>query len=154
MKLTKEVFGNKVRLRVCGLCFENDAILLVKHNIDGEILWAPPGGGINFGESLVNCLVREFEEETSLTIVPGKFLFISEYVKLPLHAIEMFYQVKNYSGKLKLGSDPELADRTILEDIGFFNQKRLCKLPREQLHSCLKICNNPIELLDKRGQLS
>lgn len=153
MKSTKEVFGNKVRLRICGLCFKNDAILLVKHNIDGDILWAPPGGGIKFGESLENCLIREFEEETSLTIVPGNFLFITEYNNPPLHAIEMFYEVKNFSGNLILGSDPKIDDSTILQDIGFFDQEGLSQLPLEQLHSCLKICNNPIELLDKRGHL-
>ena len=46
-------FGNKLRLRVSGIYIKNDEILLVKHkSINKEgILWAPPGGGMEFGET-------------------------------------------------------------------------------------------------------
>jgi len=153
MKSTREVFGNKVRVRVCGLCFNNDAILLVKHNIDGEMLWAPPGGGVGFGETLADALIREFREETTLSIIPGKFLFLTEYINLPLHAIELFYGIKNYSGTLKVGSDPEANERVIVEDVGFFDSEELSQLPNEQLHISLKIYNNPLQLLDKQGHI-
>jgi 8-oxo-dGTP diphosphatase len=46
-------FGNKLRLRVSGICLEEDSILLVKHVGIGEnkFLWAPPGGGLSFEET-------------------------------------------------------------------------------------------------------
>ena len=153
MKSVKEVFGNEVRIRVCGLCFKDDTILLIKHNIDGQTLWAPPGGGVEFGESIERTLIREFKEETTLDVKPGDFLFFNEFINPPLHAIELFYQIYSYSGVLALGSDPELTEQAIIEQIGFFNQKSIARLPRNQLHQSLKICNNPIDLLHIRGQL-
>jgi len=153
MKSTKVHFGNKIRVRACGLCFKNEAILLVKHNIDNEILWAPPGGGINFGETIEYTLRREFKEETGLEVKPGKFLFLTEFINAPLHAIELFYKIDKFSGKIAIGKDPELPDRAIILDIGFFNKQQLNQIPQNHLHSILNNCNNPIELLDRQEQL-
>ena len=153
MKSVKEVFGDKVRIRACGLCYKEDAILLVKHNIDGQALWAPPGGGVEFGESIEGTIIREFREETSLEVKLGNFLFLHEFISKPLHAIEIFYKINSYSGELALGSDPELIDHNIIVDVGFFNQHRISQLPDSHLHHMLKICNNPIDLLHIQGQL-
>ena len=75
-----EQFGNKIRVRVCGICIENAKILLVKHHAltkSGEF-WSPPGGGMDFGESAENNLKREFLEETGLVVDVEKFLFVHE----------------------------------------------------------------------------
>jgi 8-oxo-dGTP diphosphatase len=153
MKSAKDVFGNKVRVRVCGLCYKDDAILLIHHNIDGQTLWAPPGGGVEFGESIESTLIREFKEETSLDVKPDSFLFFNEFIDPPLHAIELFYKIDSYSGDLAIGSDPELTENSIITNIGFFNHEQILKLPASQLHEAFKICNNPIDLLHIRGQL-
>lgn len=153
MKPIKEVFGNKIRVRVCGLCFKGDSILLAKHNIDGQTLWSPPGGGLEFGESINKTLVREFKEETSLSVTPGDFMFFNEFINPPLHAIELFYKITSYSGELEVGSDPELPEQKILEQVAFLNESQISQIPSHQLHTVLKICNNPIELLHIRGQI-
>jgi 8-oxo-dGTP diphosphatase len=153
MKPTKELFGHKLRVRVSGLCFNNDSILLIKHDLDGKILWSPPGGGLTFGESVQEALIREFREETFLTVRPGEFLFFSEFIDLPLHALELFFRIDNYAGTLKKGVEPEISDNNIILDVGFFNQNQIKDIPEDNLHRILKICNNPIDLLDKRGQL-
>ena len=153
MKLTKEVFGNKLRLRVSGLCYKDDSILLIKHSIDGQILWAPPGGGVNFGEYIEEALIREFKEETNLNITPADFLFFTEFIQLPLHAIELFYKVESYSGVISVGNDPEMGDQNIIQDVEFYTIEQINKIPQDHLHSILRNCNNLIELLDKRGQL-
>jgi 8-oxo-dGTP diphosphatase len=153
MKPINELFGNKVRIRACGLCYNKDAILLIKHRLDDQILWAPPGGGVDFGESIKHTLVREFKEETSLDIEPGNFLFVNEFIEPPLHAVELFYQINSYSGKVAIGNDPEVEDGNIISELGFFNQSQIAQLPDSQLHRILKICNNPIDLLHIQGQL-
>jgi 8-oxo-dGTP diphosphatase len=153
MNSVKEVFGDKLRIRACGLCYQGDAILLVKHNIDGQFLWSPPGGGVEFGESIEDTLIREFREETCLDVEPGNFLFLHEFISAPLHAIEFFYKINSFTGELALGSDPELKEHNIIVDTGFFNQQHISQLPKSHLHHVLKICNNPIDLLHIQGQL-
>jgi 8-oxo-dGTP diphosphatase len=88
-------FGNRLRLRVCGLCIQDDKVLLVKHKSLGEkgYLWAPPGGGVNYGESVEEALKREFLEETGLEINISRFLFVSEYLDVPLHALELLFKL-------------------------------------------------------------
>ena len=85
MKRANEVFGNKLRVRVNGLVYRGNALLLLKHNINRTTLWAPPGGGIEFGESIEDALIREVKEETNLDIIPGAFLFFTEFLNYPLH---------------------------------------------------------------------
>ena len=151
MKPTKEVFGNKLRVRACGLCFREESLLLVKHDIDGDILWAPPGGGVMFGESIENSISREFKEECNLDVIPDRFLFFTEYISLPLHSIELFYSIESYKGNLSIGTDPEVKDRKIILEVDFLNRKQIRSIPENQLHAIIKSCTNPIQLLDNRG---
>lgn len=149
----KEIFGNKVRIRVCGLLFENNKILLVKHQLDDYQLWSPPGGGVEFGETTEQTLVREFKEEVKLDITVMEFLFFTEHIKPPLHAIELFYKVEVEKMDPRLGIEPELPKKNILIDFKFMGKNELAKVPGNDLHVILKSCTNPIELLDKRGQV-
>ena len=148
-----ETFGNRVRLRVCGLLFRDDKLLLVKHKMDDYDLWAPPGGGVEFNESIEECLEREFYEETGLTVMVKEFLFLSEHIKPPLHAVELFYHVVAKDFSLTPGREPEIKGRNILQEFRFIDHKDLLEIPREELHFALKSCTNPIQLLDKSGHL-
>ncbi|MFN3315383.1 MAG: NUDIX domain-containing protein, partial [Raineya sp.] len=133
-------FGNHLRVRVCGICIENDKILLIKHKNIGKqgYLWSPPGGGLQFGESVVDCLKREFMEETNLKIEVKRFLFVHEFLAPPLHAIELFFEVSILEGSLKLGTDPEMQEREqILEEVAFLGYESIIKKPKGSLHNVL-----------------
>src|SRR5688572_26231016 len=95
-------FGNKVRVRVCGICFQNNKLLVVKHKpiTRNKPVLSPPGGGVDFGESIKECLVREFKEETGFDIRPGRFLYLYEFIENPMHAVELFFEVHITGGKL------------------------------------------------------
>jgi len=111
-------YGNQLRLRVCGICVQSGKVLLINHsgmNESGEF-WSPPGGGLEFGESIEDCLKREFLEETNTIISVGRFLTVREFLKPPLHAIELYYEVKILSGEIKIGFDPEM-EYQIIKDI-------------------------------------
>jgi 8-oxo-dGTP diphosphatase len=111
-------YGNQLRVRVCGICVQDGKVLLINHsglNETGEF-WAPPGGGLQFGETIEECLKREFLEETNTIISMGKFLTVREFLKYPLHAIELFYEVNIESGKIEIGIDPEMEEQ-IIKDI-------------------------------------
>ncbi len=75
--------------------------------VTNEPVWMPPGGGLEFGETLEDCLKREFREETGAEIEVGEFLFLNELIDDPYHAVELFYRVRQTGGEIRLGSDPE-----------------------------------------------
>src|SRR5688572_10749323 len=131
-----EIYGNKVRIRVCGLCWgQADTLLMVKHKMGDRDLWAPPGGGIEFGESLEQALKREFLEETTLHIIPGQFLFGCEYISHPLHAVELFFDVKKIEGIAKKGNDPEIQ---LIEEVRFLSTEEIRLIPSGSLHGILR----------------
>lgn len=147
-------FGNRLRVRVCGIYIENNKILLIKHKNIGEAgyLWSPPGGGLEFGETLQTCLAREFLEETHLSIKVEKFLFVHEFLEPPLHAIELFFEVSVREGKLQLGTDPEMQDNEqILEEVAFLGIEEILKEPRQCLHQVLRHISSFKELLEEAG---
>jgi 8-oxo-dGTP diphosphatase len=143
-----EVYGNKVRIRVMGLCWQSDALLMVRHQMGDRDLWAPPGGGVEFGESLEDALKREFVEETGLMVSVGKFLFGCEFVQKPLHAIELFFEVDRLSGDLMTGNDPEL---TIIQNVQFLSPDDIQRIPAGHLHGIFKNLGNTDRLRRMRG---
>jgi 8-oxo-dGTP diphosphatase len=148
-----KVFGNKVRVRVCGLLFQENSLLLIKHNMGDYNLWAPPGGGVEFGESIEDTLIREFKEETGLAIQVKTFLFLHEHIAPPLHAVELFYHVVSTNFNIIPGNDPELGNQSILDQFKFIDAEKLEEIPAHERHAILRSCINPIELLDKTGQI-
>lgn len=131
------IYSNQVRVRVCGLLREGNKLLLLKHKSLGSknVLWLPPGGGIEFGESAREALEREFLEETNLQIEVTSFLFTYEMINQKHHAIELFYEVRRVSGDLKLGTDPELnADSQIIEELALLTFDQIDDMDKETLH--------------------
>ena len=113
-------YTGRTRIRACGILVENDSALLAQiHSpITNQLVWLPPGGEPEFGESLEDCLVREFKEETSLEIAVESFRFINELIEPPFHAIELYFDVKRLEGEAKLGYDPELSSNDqLLKDL-------------------------------------
>jgi len=143
------IYGNKVRVRACGLCWQNNRLLLVNHGgISAGNFWAPPGGGVEFGESLSQTLAREFLEETGLTIAPGEFRFGCELVRPPLHGLELFFDTTILAGELITGNDPE---HPIITDVRFFDFDEIAVLPPEQRHGIFNQVANPREIGQIRG---
>jgi len=144
---------NMVRVRVCGICVINNQLLLIKHKELGEdYLWSPPGGGIEFDSSIEENLIREFLEETGLTIEVDDFLFVNEFFSPPLHTIELFFKVKVIEGELKLGKDPELDfDNQIITGIKFMDIEELNREKSQNIHNILRKCKDTEDILDLRG---
>jgi 8-oxo-dGTP diphosphatase len=148
-----KLFGGRVRVRVCGLCWEDEKLLMVNHKglTDGNF-WAPPGGGIDFGKTAADVLKSEFEDETGLVVESGDFRFIVEFINQPLHAIELYFDVKRISGELKIGHDPEMsAANQILSDTRFMAIKEILELPTQQRHGLFKPFNTEKSLKTATG---
>lgn len=114
------LYRDKIRVRTNGLLVKDNAVLLVQlHSpVTDELIWTPPGGGLEFGETLEACLKREFREETGLDVEVHELTFINELVEPPFHAIEFYFIVSHSGGTLKLGIDPEQhVNEQFLQDV-------------------------------------
>jgi 8-oxo-dGTP diphosphatase len=133
-----ETYGNRVRVRTCGICIIGDSIVMVNHKYlaKGDF-WIPPGGGIEFGETAQECLTREFREEAGLQVDVGPFLFACEYIKDPIHSIELFFHVVYKGGELRVGSDPETGDKQIIKDVKMMNSGEIRSLGGAHVHGIL-----------------
>ena len=138
------IYGNRLRVRVCGLCWDDDKLLLVNHrSLNPGNFWAPPGGGVEYGESLEIALKREFLEETGLEISSLKFAFGCEFIKDPLHAIELFFFVNLTGGTLIQGYDPELQ---VIQGVRFTSYEEIQSFPATETHGIFRIARNANEL--------
>ncbi|MEQ9467116.1 MAG: NUDIX hydrolase [Ekhidna sp.] len=154
---TENPFEEKVRVRVCGILQENGKTLLLKHDSIGPAgyLWSPPGGGVEFGESLAETLKKEFLEETNLTVAVGDYLFANEFIGKRHHAIELFFGVTRISGELKLGSDPELApEEQILSEAKFLSADEMTNLPADAIHNAFHTADARDKITELRGLIT
>lgn len=118
--MSGDIYKNKTRIRVNGLLIDDESILLaqIKSPVNDSLVWMPPGGGLHFGESMKECLKREFKEETGLEINVNSLIAVNELVKPPFHAVEFYFAVKKMGGYLQLGNDPEHNENEqILKDV-------------------------------------
>ena len=149
-----KTFGKRIRIRVCGVLLRNNKILLAKHTGIGPegIMWIPPGGGAEFGESLKQALVREFQEETGITVKVDKLITFHEFINPPLHALEFFFKVHDLdeSNPVK-GADPELGENQIIEEIKFVPFDELKVIPESRKHKILHGITDEKSLINLEG---
>ena len=146
-------YSGKLRIRVCGVCQQDNQLLLVRHKpfaLNQNGLWSLPGGGLQYGETLQMGLEREFREETGLQVAVGEFLFVHEFISLPLHALEMFFAVTIIGGVLTTGYDSELdPDNQLIAEVAFKSLAAIQKIPTNQLHQILQQLTSLNDLYSK-----
>lgn len=137
-------FGNRLRTRVNGLLIQDNKLLMVKHKMgDNHSFWNVPGGGMQFGQDAESNLKREFLEETGLEIEVKKYQFVHEFLDPPLHAIELFFEVRQTNGKLVVGIDPELeTGKQVIDEVRFLSMEEIKNIPSEQKHALFARINS------------
>ncbi|MFN8357027.1 MAG: NUDIX domain-containing protein [Spirosomataceae bacterium] len=145
-------YGNQLRVRVCGILVEDNQMLLIKHQavLEAGVYWSPPGGGVQFGESAREALCREFLEETHLQIEVVKLLFVNQFLRPPLHAIELYFEVKRLNGSEQLGSDPELSNQ-LMEAVVWLTWPEIEALSRSEKASFLSRCRTMADVFSQTG---
>jgi 8-oxo-dGTP diphosphatase len=131
-----EQYGNRIRVRACGVLLQDRTYLLVNHSGLNEenTFWHFPGGGVDPAETITQALKREFREETGLQIEVQDFIKTNEHIVPPLHAVEFFFKVKTIAGQLQVGQDPELP---IVQGCAFFSKEEIFQMPKNQIASCI-----------------
>ena len=92
--------GRPVRVAVRGLLIHDDRLLLVNAWRSGSSLLCAPGGGVEKHSSLPENLIREFYEETGLTISVGDPCLINEFHEEArgFHQVDIYFRVALISG--------------------------------------------------------
>ncbi|WP_426492555.1 NUDIX domain-containing protein [Hymenobacter sp. 102] len=139
-----QAYTGVARVRVCGLLVQDGALLLTAHRgvLANELpFWSPPGGGWQFGETLQQCLEREFAEETGVAVRAGRFLHLHEFRSPGLQALELFFAVEplEASPTPRVGHDPEHhPDAQLLTHVEFVTPRQLGQLLPTQVHPVLR----------------
>jgi 8-oxo-dGTP diphosphatase len=148
-----EIYSNRPRLRVCGLCWKGDKLLMVNHRqLTAGSFWAPPGGGVEFGEPVADALVREFLEETHVKILPAKFKFVCEFIQPPLHAVELFFEVDYQEGEASLGTDPESnPEDQLINAVRYMSIEEILSVPSGERHGIFRFIKTTAEVKKLTG---
>ncbi|WP_055562259.1 NUDIX domain-containing protein [Hymenobacter sp. AT01-02] len=142
-------YAGQARVRVCGLLVRDGALLLTAHRgmLHNNLpFWSPPGGGWQFGETLQECLRREFREETGLDVTVGRFLHLHEFRSASLQALELFFEVLAVDAAAvpQLGTDPEhTTSDQLLTQVEFVRPRHLGLLLPTQVHPVLRDIISP-----------
>jgi len=98
--------------RAYGVLIHNDEVLLVQSSNPryNPPLWWLPGGGIDFGETPTEALVREFDEETGVAVHKPVLVHADADVrKRPngerVHTVRIIYTCEYFAGDLRHEAD-------------------------------------------------
>lgn len=69
-------------LRVYGLLVKDDAVLVTDEFRAGMIMTKFPGGGLEKGEGLSDCLIREFDEEIGMKVAVEDFFYVNDFLQV------------------------------------------------------------------------
>jgi 8-oxo-dGTP diphosphatase len=128
----REVPSNeRQRIAAYGVVRDEEGRLLLAraaHTLTIGGSWFLPGGGVQHGETPVDSVRREIEEESGLAVTVGPLLdVLSDVRTLPdgvsLHTVRLIYRVDAWEGTLR----PETDGTT--DAVGWFAADELSSVP-------------------------
>jgi len=96
--------SEKFTIGAFGIIFDESGRVLLCHRTDSDI-WNLPGGGVELGETPVEAVIREINEETGLTAVPIHLNAI--YSKLQTKGMVFCFKCKVTGGIMKLSNESD-----------------------------------------------
>lgn len=101
-----------IRIRVAVILMQGSKILLIRHQKGDSTYWLIPGGGVDFGETIQECALREIKEETNLDIKIKKLVLINESIAPDgtRHILNLFFLGEILGGSIKVGEEERLKE--------------------------------------------
>ena len=123
---------NAFNIRVYALIIEGEKILISKELIKGEIVLKFPGGGVEFGEGIIEALQREANEEMFQELSEIEHFYTTDFFQQSSYIesdqlVSIYYTAKLSSFLLNKVNKPK-------KDQPFFIWKKLEDLKAEDLH--------------------
>lgn len=90
-------------IRVYGIWIDNENNILVSDERIGDFMFTKfPGGGLEFGEGIHDCLKREWKEELDIDIEVIKHIYTTDFFQVSAfdnssQIISIYYQVRPIS---------------------------------------------------------
>jgi ADP-ribose pyrophosphatase YjhB (NUDIX family) len=85
----------KIIVRVRAIIIDEGRLLIVKHSPTAKFT-ALPGGHLEWGEDIQECLAREIIEELGIKPEIGRLLYINNFIEKETdQSIEFFFEVTN-----------------------------------------------------------
>lgn len=100
---------------------KDNKVLMIKFSKKWGQVYAPPGGKFEEGESSLDCILREYYEETGLTLIEPKLQGIS-YWHDNTEGIIFIYTAEKYNGDLKQVSEEGKLEWIEIEKLKKINQ--------------------------------
>ena len=79
---------------------QNDKVLMIKFTKKWDQVYAPPGGKFEKGESPLDCILRQYYEETGLKLINPRLQGMS-YWRDNVEGIIFIYVAEEFEGDLK-----------------------------------------------------
>ncbi len=96
-----------IQARVTGILIEAGKILILKQRVSPERGWSLPGGKLERGETLTECITREMREETGLETRIQKLLYLCEKPKGDKnHLLHITFLLERIGGQIHLPTEP------------------------------------------------
>ena len=116
------------QIRVTGLLIEGTRLLLVKQKVGSAREWSLPGGKAEAGEQLDEAIIRELYEETGLTTMVDKLLYVCDKTDCNPPVVHITFLLRRVAGEIVLPtnefddnpiSDVRFVEFTDLTQLGF-----------------------------------
>ena len=104
---------SRFNIRVYGLLIQEGKVLITDEIRSGVEMTKFPGGGLEFGEGVADCLVREFKEELNITVKVHDLFYINDFFQVSSFSnndqlMSIYYYVSLLEGEIKTTQTPFL----------------------------------------------
>ena len=141
-------------VRIFGFLFYNDRqrVLVSDEFRFGRAFTKFPGGGLEFGEGVLDALKREFYEEMEIDLLKASLFYINENFQDSAFSkkeqlLSIYYLIEEYSGRLPMIAQ-ERFDFDQVEEAQSFRWIEISKMSEEEFTFPVdKVISNKLKLL-------
>tara|TARA_Y100000589_G_scaffold244502_1_gene232171 strand:+ start:768 stop:1199 length:432 start_codon:yes stop_codon:yes gene_type:complete len=103
----------RFNIRVYGLLIQEGKVLITDEIRSGVEMTKFPGGGLEFGEGVTDCLMREFREELNIKIKVLDLFYINDFYQVSSFSssdqlLSIYYRVSLVDGNIQTTETPFL----------------------------------------------